>query len=119
MNKNEQYNESIETIISNPDLTPQEKKGALNHLKSLLKGKQTFSAPTHQNTELFHMVNDDSSQEVKRTNTQEIQKTGKVMIKVNDNMKKAGMSSPLIILVSTIMFGTAVILLGILIGSMI
>lgn len=119
MNKNEQYNESIEDIIMNPDLTLQEKKGALNHLKSLVKGKQTFSAPTHQNAELFHMVNDIPTTENKITNTEERQKTGKVMIKVNDNMKKAGISSPLMLLVSTVMFGTAVILMGILIGSII
>lgn len=119
MNKKEQFNESIEDIIMNPDLTLQEKKGALNHLKSLVKGKQTFSAPTHQNAELFHMVNEIPSTENKIANTQERQKTGKVMIKVNDNIKKAGMSSPLMLLVSTIMFGTVVILIGILIGTII
>lgn len=118
MNKSQDYNESIENIIADPTLTPQEKKGALAHLKSLLNGNKIIQGHQTDNKELFHMVNEKPSQQAEIETTKVNQQPGKVLIKTNNDIRKAGFSSPLLLAVSTAMFGTIVILIGIIVGSL-
>ncbi len=104
-NLKESTENKINTVVNSPLLTTQNKISALEELKrKVLSHKES--------NELSGMLRE----EQKNTNTLE-KHQGKVFQKVSSDMKKAGLTSPLMLTVIITMLLTFMVLIGIVIGS--
>ncbi len=102
-NLKESTENKINTVVNSPLLTNQNKISALEELKRKLLSHT-------ESKELSGML----KEEPRNTNTLH---QGKVLQKVSSDMKKAGLTSPLMLTVILAMLLTSMILIGIVIGS--
>ena len=102
-NLKESTENKINTVVNSPLLTNQNKISALEELKRKLLSHT-------ESKELSGML----KEEPRNTNTLN---QGKVLQKVSSDMKKAGLTSPLMLTVILAMLLTSMILIGIVIGS--
>ena len=102
-NLKESTENKINTVVNSPLLTNQNKISALEELKRKLLSHT-------ESKELSGML----KEEPRNTNTLH---QGKVLQKVSSDMKKAGLTSPLMLTVIVTMLLTSIVLIGIVIGS--
>lgn len=102
-NMKESTENKINTVVNSPLLTTQNKISALEELKRKVLSHK-------QNNELSGMLREEHG----NTNTLH---QGKVFQKVSSDMKKAGLTSPLMLTVIVTMLLTSIVLIGIVIGS--